>query len=93
MTYALDLAKRNDGYLVSARDPAIVELIAAGLITVTDVGDGYLIARAVHVQTAYHVRYTAARRWEKRANRELAAVIGQAAGMSPHNQQQRDLRQ
>ena len=56
MTFALDLAKRNDGYLVSARDPAIVELIAAGLITVTDVSDGYLIARGVHVRQVYSRR-------------------------------------
>lgn len=75
MTFALDLAQRNDGYLVSARDPAIIELCREGLITIRDVGDCYVIARAVHVKTKIHARYTAARRWELRAGKERAGAV------------------
>ncbi len=75
MTFVLELAKRNDGYLVSARDPAIVELYREGLITIRDVGDCYVIARVVHVQTAYHVRYTAAKRWQMRADRARLEAV------------------
>ncbi len=79
MTFALDLAQRNDGYLVSSNDTSIIELCRDGLITTRDVGGGYLIARAVHIQTRVHTRYTASRRWEVRANRERAAMAGAVA--------------
>jgi hypothetical protein len=60
--YALDLAKRNDGYLVIAREnPTIDALKRAGLITTTDVTGGYLIARAVQPTAApYRYRHDAA---------------------------------
>lgn len=50
--YALDLASRNDGYMVHARNnPTIDALRAVGMIRTKPSGDdGYLVARAVHVQ-------------------------------------------
>jgi hypothetical protein len=47
MNFTLDLCKRNDGYMVSTRDGAVIELVDQGLVTMRDVGGGYSIARVV----------------------------------------------
>jgi hypothetical protein len=44
--FALDLAKQPDGYLAPSSD-AIDELRNAGLVMTQDVGDGFMIVRAV----------------------------------------------
>lgn len=54
--HALELATRNDGYLVhGASNPTIVALVKAGKITTARVDGRYVIARVVHVpKPAYH---------------------------------------
>lgn len=50
MQFALDLAKRNDGYLMEALDnPTLDALRDAKLIYTRPAGDGYVIARAIVV--------------------------------------------
>lgn len=70
----LDLASRNDGYLVEARDPAITALRDAGLIITTCAGDGYLIARAVKTASTrkYVARGSRGSRWVRAV--EVGAV-------------------
>lgn len=46
--FALELARRFDGYLVQL-DATIVEMLEAGLITTIYAGEGYVIARAVAI--------------------------------------------
>lgn len=61
-TTALELASRNDGYLVRAGDPDITALKDAGLVYTRPAGDGYWLARLIVVaQTPYHYRGTFAR--------------------------------
>ena len=73
MNYALDLAKRNGGYLVERDDPTILALHQAGLVSMQYMGDGYSIARAV--QVARTVNYRNARgRWSPRAADGRAAL-------------------
>ena len=43
----LDLATRNDGYLVRAGDPDIVALKEAGLVVTRPAGDGWWIAMRI----------------------------------------------
>lgn len=45
-TFALDLAKQPDGYLAPSSD-VIDELRNAGLVTTQNVGDGFMIVRAI----------------------------------------------
>lgn len=73
MTFALDLAKRNGGYLAACDDPAIVELQRAGLVTTQDIGDGYLIARVIHFERYNPYRNARGRRAPRVV--EIAAVI------------------
>lgn len=48
--YVLELASRNDGYMVHGRNnPTIEALRKAGKITTAAVDDRYVIARAVHI--------------------------------------------
>ncbi len=57
--YAMDLASRNDGYMVHAsNNPTISALVKAGKITTTRVDDKYLIARVVKApsQPYHHAR-------------------------------------
>lgn len=55
----LDLCIRKDGFLTQWSD-ATDSLRAAGKITTVDVGDGYVIARAVQPRARpYHVRASA----------------------------------
>ncbi len=52
---ALDLASRNDGYLVRAGDPDIAALKDAGLVFTRPAGEGYWIARVIVVaKPSYH---------------------------------------
>lgn len=44
---ALDLASRNDGYLVRAGDPDITALKEAGLVFTRPAGEGWWIARRI----------------------------------------------
>lgn len=44
---ALDLASRNDGYMVRAGDPDVVALKEAGLVYTRPAGDGWWIARRI----------------------------------------------
>jgi hypothetical protein len=44
--FALDLAKRRDGYLALGSE-AIDELRNAGLVTTQNIGDGFMIVRAI----------------------------------------------
>lgn len=62
--HILDLAARNDGYLTITGDPAISELLHAGLITVQYLGDGCLLIRAVP-KPLVHINRTARGRWSK----------------------------
>ena len=72
--FALEMSKRNDGYLVVARDnPTIDGLRKAGLITTTNVGDGCVIARAVITRTRpYHYR---ADQWEFARAAEIGSAV------------------
>lgn len=63
-SHILDLAARNDGYLTITGDPAISELLHAGLITVQYLGDGCLLIRAVP-KPLVHINRTARGRWSK----------------------------
>jgi hypothetical protein len=45
-TFALDLAKQRHGYLALGSE-AITELRNAGLVTTQNIGDGYMIVKAV----------------------------------------------
>lgn len=68
-TFALELSKRNDGFLAVARDwPAIDELRDAGLVTIKYAGDGVVIVRAVHnPSTLQPLRRDTAERWARAA--------------------------
>lgn len=44
--FALDLAKERDGYLAPASD-VIDELRRQGLVTTQNIGDGFMIVRAI----------------------------------------------
>jgi hypothetical protein len=50
---ALDLARRPLGYLCAITD-VIDELRISGLVTTKDIGDGFIIIRAVHFPVAHH---------------------------------------
>jgi hypothetical protein len=45
-TFALDLAKQRDGYLAPSSD-VIDELRNAGLVMTQDIGDGFMIVKAI----------------------------------------------
>lgn len=45
-TFALDLARQHHGYLALGSE-AITELRNAGLVTTQNIGDGYMIVKAV----------------------------------------------
>lgn len=64
---ALELASRNDGYLVGVGDPDIAALKATGLVVTQSVGDGWLIARALPVPRTYARNYRGGNRWLRRA--------------------------
>lgn len=71
--YALDLASRNDGYLVIAHNNATISALRnAGLITTTAVTGGYLIARSFQPRSApYRYRHDAAERVRAEIGRVL----------------------
>jgi hypothetical protein len=56
--FALEMSKRNDGYLVIAHNNATIDALrAVGMITTKSVTGGYLIARAVQPRsTPYRYR-------------------------------------
>lgn len=72
--YALELSRRNDGYLVLGyNNPTIEALRGAGLITTKDAGDGCLIARAVHIAPAVTRNVGHGSRWARA--REIGPVL------------------
>lgn len=52
---ALDLASRNDGYMMDVSDPILDALRRSGLVYTQPAGDGYVIVKAVlvHVPRNY----------------------------------------
>ena len=75
---ALDLATRNDGYLVRAGDPDVVALKEAGLVYTRPAGDGWWIARVIVVAGDQSRYYRGARLAAGQPPRRTAAKIGAA---------------
>lgn len=65
--FALDLAKQRDGYLAPSSD-VIDELRREGLVTTQNIGDGFMIVRAIMACVSRRMGFCASSRQLEKAS-------------------------